>query len=129
MLDTWGAGLTRVSPELAGRLAVADVDVIDPERERAVVQAALHQFLSHAAREHRLLFVIEDLHWASSATTDAVAHIARVGGEAPLMLLITTRDDGTVADRVSGSSSDAWRAYPPWRSWRSRASTQSPPPA
>ena len=68
-------------------------DVIDPDGERAAVQAALHESLSLAAHEHPLLFVIEDLHWGSSATRDAVAHLARVGGDAQLMLLVTIRDD------------------------------------
>ena len=92
-LGTWGSSLARVSSDLAVRLAVDRHEVVDPEHERAAVHAALHGFLAQAARRHRMLFVIEDLHWASSATKDAVAHIARVGGDVPLMLLVTTRDE------------------------------------
>ena len=100
-------------------------DVIDPDGERAAVQAALHEFLSQAAREHPLLFVIEDLHWASSATRDAVAHLARVGGDAQLMLLVTTRDEELGLEALERSSV-ASRHCPRSRSWHSRASTRPP---
>ena len=45
----------------------------------------------------RLLVVVEDLHWASVGTLDIVAEVAR-GGDAPLMLLVTTRDEPPFAD-------------------------------
>ena len=66
---------------------------MDPERERAAVQGALRDYLARAARARRLLFVVEDLHWATTGTRDAVAHLARSGGDAPLMMLVTTRDE------------------------------------
>ena len=78
---------------IEGRARVGADLVIDPERDRVAVQAAVHEHLLEAARVHPTLFVIEDLHWASSATRDVVSHIARVGGDAPLMLLITFRDE------------------------------------
>ena len=67
--------------------------MVDPERERVAVHEALAGYLLRSARTHRLLFVIEDLHWASIGTRDVVQHIARFGSDAPLMLLITTRDE------------------------------------
>ena len=78
---------------IEGRARVGADLVIDPERDRVAVQAAVHEHLLEAARVHPTLFVIEDLHWASSATRDVVSHIARIGGDAPLMLLITFRDE------------------------------------
>jgi hypothetical protein len=71
---------------------------VDPERERVAVHEAVGDYLSRSARAHKLLFVIEDLHWASIGTRDVVAHIARFGGDAPLMLLITTRDERPFVD-------------------------------
>ena len=41
---------------------------MDPERERFRVQAALVDALVAVADEAGLLFIIEDLHWASEAT-------------------------------------------------------------
>ena len=82
----WRSSATR-------RLPDSGTEVIDPEHERVAVQAALHEFLLQSARGRPTLFVIEDLHWASSATRDVVGHIAQVGGDAPLMLLVTARDE------------------------------------
>jgi DNA-binding NarL/FixJ family response regulator len=92
----------RLSPAIAARLGVVAPDIVDPERERAAVHGALGEYLSRSARAHKLLFVIEDLHWASVGTRDVVAHIARSGGDAPLMLLITTRDERPFVDEVFG---------------------------
>ena len=77
-------------------LVLSRPDSVDPNRERVAVHVALHEYLLRSARGHPLLFVVEDLHWASSATRDAVTHIARVGGDAPLMLLVTVRDERPV---------------------------------
>ena len=82
----------RLSRDVASRLDIAGREVVDPERERAAVLGVLHGYLAHAADVRPLLFVIEDLHWASSGTRDAIGHISRFGGDAPLMLLVTTRD-------------------------------------
>ncbi|HSB85630.1 MAG TPA: AAA family ATPase, partial [Ilumatobacteraceae bacterium] len=98
-LGTWAVTLARLDADVAARLDVARRDIVDPERERAAVQAALHDYLSWAARSHPLLFVVEDLHWGSVGTRDAVAHIARSGGDAPLMLVVTIRDERPVRDR------------------------------
>lgn len=88
----------RLSPDVAARLEVVEQDVVAPEWDRAAVQGALLDYLSSAARARRLLFVIEDLHWASTGTRDVVTHLARAGGDAPLMLLVTARDEGPFID-------------------------------
>ena len=96
-LGTSAATFARLSPEVATRLSLVRPDSVDPHRERAAVQEAVHDYLSRAARAKRLLLVIEDLHWASVGTLDIVAEVAR-GGDAPLMLLVTTRDEPPFAD-------------------------------
>ena len=45
-----------------------------------------------------MLFVLEDLHWASDGTREAVASIARSPGRAPLLLLATTREESSTSD-------------------------------
>ncbi len=102
-LATSSATLARLSPDVATRLQVVGQDVVAPERERGEVQAALLEYLTAAARTRRLLFVIEDLHWASVATRDVVAHISRVGGGAPLMVLVTTRDERPFVENAFGA--------------------------
>jgi DNA-binding NarL/FixJ family response regulator len=102
-LGAWGVTFARLSSDMAMRLGVVGPDVVDPERERVAVQAALHEHLMRRARAKPLLFVIEDLHWASAGTRDSVAHIARAGGDAPLMLLVTTRDERPFVDGGFGA--------------------------
>ena len=102
-LGTWGVTFARLSPDVAMRLGIGESDVVDPERERSAVQAALHEHLIRTARVKPLLFVIDDLHWASAGTRDAVAHIARADGDAPLMLLVTTRDERPFVDGGFGA--------------------------
>jgi DNA-binding NarL/FixJ family response regulator len=97
-LGEGASAFARILPEIATRLGVAALDVVDPERERAAVQAALHDYLVQLARTGPLLFVLEDLHWASAGTRETIAHLARTGSDAPLMLLVTTRDEPPFAD-------------------------------
>ena len=40
-----------------------------------------------------LVVVLEDVHWASSGTRDALAGIARTGGAIPVLLVATAHDD------------------------------------
>jgi DNA-binding CsgD family transcriptional regulator len=97
-LGPQAATFARLSRDVANRLHIPGGDVVDPERERWAVLGALHDYLSGAAKARPLLFVIEDLHWGSSGTRDAVGHIALSGGDAPLMVLVTTRDAPPHAD-------------------------------
>ena len=52
---------------------------------------ALGQWLSHLARQTPVLLVVEDLHWADSATLDALHHGRHLAGAQPLALLMTCR--------------------------------------
>jgi predicted ATPase len=97
-LGTSRVTFARLSRDMATRLGAVKHDGVDPERDRVAVHEALGDYLSRSARARQLLFVIEDLHWASIGTRDVVAHIGRFGGDAPLMLLITTRDERPFVD-------------------------------
>ena len=97
--------LARLSPEVAIRLGVDPrTDAPDLEHEQGAVRGALVEYLTAAASVHQLLFVVEDLHWASAATRDVIVHLARIGGLTPLMLLVTTRDERPFVD-------DAFRTF------------------
>ena len=56
------------------------------------VADALRRYLTAMAAATPTMVVIEDLHWATTATRDAVRHIARTAGHAPLLLVVITRD-------------------------------------
>ena len=64
------------------------------------LQAALAMLVTQLARRRPTLIVLEDMHWASAVTREAVLHVARVGGTAPLLLVVTTRDTPPDLDRV-----------------------------
>lgn len=88
-----GPALVRIVPELARVLRVAPPgEVVDTATERADVFTCLHGYLSRAADPRPLLLVIEDLHWASATTRDALRHLARAGGHAAMLIVVTTRD-------------------------------------
>ena len=67
--------------------------VVAADRDRLAVQFALYDLLAEAAEPPGLLFVLEDLHWASQGTREAVASIARSPRRAPLLMVVTSRDD------------------------------------
>jgi hypothetical protein len=85
--------LARIVPDVARRLSMpARTDVLDLESARVDVASGLHGYLSRAAEAQPILLVIEDAHWATPTTLGALRHLARVGGHAPVLVLVTTRD-------------------------------------
>ncbi len=85
--------LARVAPELASRLRVSsDALVFDPVSARTDAYASLHGYFQRIAARHPLVLVVDDAHWATSTTLGALHYIAAVGGNAPVLLLITSRD-------------------------------------
>ena len=79
-------------------------DVVDAEHDRFAAQDALYDVLAEMAAPSGLLFVLEDLHWASEGTREAVASIVRAPRRVPLLLVVTTRNE------VS-SPAGSYRAY------------------
>jgi len=70
------------TPAVAGAGGAAPVEVLD----------ALAGFLIRTADGGPVLLVIEDLHWSTSTTQDAIRHLARRSGHVPLLVVVTTRD-------------------------------------
>jgi DNA-binding CsgD family transcriptional regulator/tetratricopeptide (TPR) repeat protein len=66
--------------------------ILDAAAERADLLAALHRYLARVAGVHPLLVIIEDLHWATATTRDAVRHLARAAGRDPMLVVATSRD-------------------------------------
>ena len=88
------AALTRLAPQLAGRLPRRE----DPRPAGAadVAPAELWDGIAHwlalSAAAAPLLLVVEDLHWATATTRDALRHLVRRARRAPLLIVATARD-------------------------------------
>lgn len=68
------------------------------DQETARVHDALRHAVHRLASPRPLLLVLEDLHWAGSATTEAVGAIVREIGRAPVLIVGTCREEQTPAD-------------------------------
>jgi DNA-binding CsgD family transcriptional regulator len=106
------AGLVSIGVDIRddailGRLVASEaavVEVIDAQQDRYAVQRALCDAMASAVGPGGLLFVVEDLHWASEATPDVLEVLARTPRRARLLVVGTTRDHRAVA-------SDRYAAY------------------
>lgn len=80
--------------------------------DRAKLFAAALELLERITRHDPLLLAIDDLHACGASTLDLVRHLARAGGEAPLLLLVTYRPTdvdpgGEVAEAIAELRSEA----------------------
>jgi DNA-binding SARP family transcriptional activator len=88
------AALARVLPEWQPGLEVGlGRPVAESERETGIMLDALAEATLALARPRPALLVLEDLHWAGRATLDAVVALARRLEGAPLLVLVTFRDE------------------------------------
>ncbi|HEX2283062.1 MAG TPA: AAA family ATPase, partial [Thermomicrobiales bacterium] len=62
-----------------------------PTSHDALLEDA-HDFLVHAASRQPLVAVLEDIHWADTASLDFLRYVARQLGDVPLLLVATYRD-------------------------------------
>jgi DNA-binding CsgD family transcriptional regulator/tetratricopeptide (TPR) repeat protein len=60
--------------------------------------AGVAELLAAAARRSPVGLVIEDVHWADSATLDCLTFLARAGGGGPLTVVVTCRSDEAPLD-------------------------------
>ncbi len=93
------AVLSRLLPELRDdRERAEELSERTAEAQTARVHDALIHALKGLVSPRPLLVVLEDLHWAGSATTEALGAIVRDMGKAPLLVIVTCRDEDTPAD-------------------------------
>ena len=94
-----GPVLARLAPNLTPRLGlVASGTEAEGPVGRAEIFATLRDYLDRAARQAPLLVVIEDLHWSTATTRDSLRYLARLGGTAPALLVLTSRDSAPDLD-------------------------------
>jgi predicted ATPase/DNA-binding SARP family transcriptional activator len=91
--------LARMLPELRDPV-VPEIKVVEQSAEREMSRT--HDALAHAVRSlaspRPLLLVLEDLHWAGSASVEALGAIAKELIHAPILILGTCRDEETPLD-------------------------------
>ena len=89
--------LGRLWPELTPPPARAEVGSEAADRGRLF--SLLLELLARLAEKHRLLFVVEDLHWADQATRDFVAFLVRAARGEAIEVVLTVRAEDMHRDR------------------------------
>jgi DNA-binding SARP family transcriptional activator len=92
------ATLARLLPELHDEATSAIAPPVQSaERELARLYDALADALRRLASPRPALVVLEDLHWAGSATIEALGEIVKELVRVPIMIVATCRDEETPA--------------------------------
>jgi len=91
--------LARLLPELRDpNVPDAELPQQSPERETSRTYDALSHAVCKLASPRPLLLVLEDLHWAGSASIEALGAIAKELARVPILILATCRDEETPVD-------------------------------
>jgi DNA-binding SARP family transcriptional activator len=89
------AALARLVPELAPRLTASSPETSIPDSgaaERAEQLAVVARWFGAGASEAPRLLVLEDFHWSTSTSRDALRGVVRRGQRASLLVVVTVRD-------------------------------------
>jgi DNA-binding CsgD family transcriptional regulator/tetratricopeptide (TPR) repeat protein len=111
-LGATGGELTRLLPDLPRRVeGLAPPLSADPDTERHRLHTAVSDILVGAGRRQPVLLVLEDVHWADSATLVLLRHLARPAMESRLLVLTTFRDtEAEVPPQLADSLADLRRS-------------------
>src|SRR5206468_3992276 len=96
----WLAALATLIPELRTRRGEGSGRLppllpLDPERERTRLFEGLARCLEGLARPRPLLIILEDLHWAGSATANLIEFLARRVSQHAVLIVATYREEET----------------------------------
>src|SRR5438128_8689714 len=83
--------LAQLFPQLGGDEPASSLG--DPAQAKLRLFEAVVALLAVPAREHGLLLVVEDVHWADSATRELLDHLARRLTSMRSLVLVTYRSD------------------------------------
>ncbi|HZQ38991.1 MAG TPA: AAA family ATPase, partial [Dehalococcoidia bacterium] len=107
------ADLATVLPELRGRLRLAQSPpALDPDQARFRLFESVSLFLRALAARRPLLLVLDDLHWADTASLLLLQFFARDLSAVSLLLLGTYRDVEVDRDHPLGETLAALRRQP-----------------
>ncbi len=85
-------GVARLLPQTVRRLGL-DLPVDDSSDDRSVVMTAVVDWLTGPGRSNAALLVIDDLHWATTATLAVLRWIIRASGSRRLCVIVTIREE------------------------------------
>ena len=94
MLGDAAGELARLMPQL--RRIFVDLPAtleVSPEQSRRLLLNSFVDFLTRALTSGPVLLLIDDLHWADEGTFSLLNHIARFVAKAPIVVLVTYRDN------------------------------------
>jgi class 3 adenylate cyclase/tetratricopeptide (TPR) repeat protein len=82
--------LVRLAPELGEKISgLQPIAVSHPDIEQYRLFDSIRSWLTHAAGEHKLVMIIDDLHWATEATLALISHLARSPEPSKVALVCT----------------------------------------
>lgn len=87
LAPSWWAEIGRLIPELIVPGTAASGNLIDESR----LWEGITQFLITLSRQCPVILLLNDLHWADTATLSLLGYLVRRAASAPLLLLCTTR--------------------------------------
>ena len=92
-MGSGGAAIAEILPELREKLPdLGQPANVEPEQARFRLFDSLATFLKNAAQSQPLLFVVDDLQWADSATLLMLEFLVREIAASPVLVLGTYRD-------------------------------------
>ena len=95
----WLSSLAGLIPELHGALPGLPVaESLEPAHARTRLFEAIVRAVEQLSRVRPLLLVLEDVHWAQTATFDALEFLARRIGMIPVLVVATYRSEETNAN-------------------------------
>lgn len=89
------AGVAALLPELHARVALPTLPRLDAECERMRLFESVFRCLADLAAQRPTLLILEDVHRAQTSSLDLLHFLLRRITGAPVMVLITYRDDET----------------------------------
>ena len=117
-VDAHGSDVARVAPEFARRLPdAAPPPPTDPEADRYRLFESVAALLAGASERAPMMLVLDDLHWATSATLQLLRHVLRATSSARLLVVGTYRHT-EVSDMLADVLADLRRE--PWAVHRMR---------
>ena len=114
LLDELGddaAEMAKLVPELRRRIPIRDDSARLPsEQERYRLLETVRRWLEGLAHQRAVLLLIEDLHWADSASCLLLRHLAPSLMSAPILVLATCKEENLQSlDRLSGALAEFGR--------------------
>jgi DNA-binding CsgD family transcriptional regulator/tetratricopeptide (TPR) repeat protein len=98
-----GGELARLVPDLGSVVdGLPDPVPADADTARHRLHVVVADLLTNTGRRHRVLLVLEDLHWADEPTLSLIRHLVRTAGDARLLLVATYRESDAQDDTPLG---------------------------